>query len=57
MNLEWLFLSNYHPDHHITEKQFYKIMERVGDLLGINYLGNAYDTQNRYLSDIYAVKL
>ena len=28
-----------HPDRHITEKQFYKVMTRVGDLLGINYLG------------------
>ncbi|KRN20546.1 hypothetical protein IV79_GL000604 [Pediococcus claussenii] len=26
-------------DQHITEKQFYKIMNKVGDLLGINYLG------------------
>ena len=35
----WLFLSTSHPDRHITEKQFYKVMARVGDLLGINYLG------------------
>lgn len=39
MNSEWLFPSTSHPDRHITEKQFYKIMARVGDLLGINYLG------------------
>ena len=36
---EWLFLSTTHHDRHITEKQFYKIMAKVGDLLGINYLG------------------
>lgn len=36
---EWLFPSSQHPEHHITEKQFYKIMSKVGNLLGINYLG------------------
>ena len=36
---EWLFPSIQHPDQHITEKQFYKVMSKVGDLLGINYLG------------------
>ncbi|GGI64327.1 site-specific integrase [Limosilactobacillus caviae] len=36
---EWLFPSTTHPDRHITEKQFYKIMAKTGDLLGINYLG------------------
>lgn len=35
----WLFPSTQHPDQHITEKQFYKIMHKVGDLLNINYLG------------------
>ena len=35
----WLFPSTTHHDRHITEKQFYKIMAKVGDLLGINYLG------------------
>ena len=35
----WLFSSTQHPDRHITEKQFYKIMSKTGDLLGINYLG------------------
>lgn len=39
INSEWLFPSIDHYDCHITEKQFYKVMERVGDLLGINYLG------------------
>lgn len=39
INSEWLFPSTAHPDRHITEKQFYKVMARVGDLLGINYLG------------------
>ena len=36
---EWLFPSLQHPERHITEKQFYKLMPRVGDLLGITYLG------------------
>ncbi|CAM3273402.1 MULTISPECIES: site-specific integrase [Lactobacillaceae] len=35
----WLFPSTQHPDQHITEKQFYKIMHKVGTLLNINYLG------------------
>jgi len=36
---EWLFPSTTHHDRHITEKQFYKVMAKTGDLLGINYLG------------------
>lgn len=36
---EWLFPSLQHPERHITEKQFYKVMAKVGNLLGINYLG------------------
>lgn len=36
---EWLFPSIKHLDRHISEKQFYKIMAKTGDLLGINYLG------------------
>ena len=36
---ELLFPSTTHQDRHITEKQFYKIMAKTGDLLGINYLG------------------
>ena len=36
---DWLFPSLQNPERHITEKQFYKVMARVGDLLGINYLG------------------
>ena len=39
INSDWLFPSTAHHDRHITEKQFYKIMAHVGDLLGINYLG------------------
>ena len=39
INSDWLFPSTAHSDRHITEKQFYKVMARVGDLLGINYLG------------------
>jgi integrase len=35
----WLFPSTTHHDRHITEKQFYKIMHKTGDLLGIDYLG------------------
>ena len=36
---EWLFPSIKHPERHISEKQFYKIMAKTGDLLNINYLG------------------
>ncbi|QNQ82917.1 tyrosine-type recombinase/integrase (plasmid) [Lactobacillus sp. PV037] len=36
---EWLFPSIRHPDRHITEKQYYKVMAKVGDLLSIPYLG------------------
>ena len=36
---DWLFPSLQHPERHITEKQFYKIMSKVADLLGTNYLG------------------
>lgn len=36
---EWLFPSIQHPERHINEKQFYKVMAKAGDLLGINYLG------------------
>ena len=36
---EWLFPSSRDYSRHITEKQFYKIMAKTGDLLGINYLG------------------
>lgn len=36
---EWLFPSIKRPERHIAEKQFYKVMAKVGDLLGINYLG------------------
>lgn len=39
INSEWLFPSIKHPDRHITEKQFYKIMAKTGDLLGLDYLG------------------
>lgn len=35
---DWLFPSIQHPDRHIMEKQFYKVMSKVSDLLGINYL-------------------
>lgn len=36
---EWLFPSTTNPERHITEKQFYKVMTKVGDLLNLNYLG------------------
>ncbi|WP_225416795.1 site-specific integrase [Levilactobacillus brevis] len=40
---EWLFPSlkkqNAGTDTHINERQFYRIMQKVGDLLGIDYLG------------------
>ncbi|KRM29836.1 tyrosine-type recombinase/integrase [Limosilactobacillus panis] len=36
---EWLFPSTRDHSRHITEKQFYKVMHKTGDLLGLNYLG------------------
>lgn len=36
---EWLFPSTTRPQKHIDERQFYNIMAKVGELLGINYLG------------------
>ena len=36
---DWLFPSTRHPERHLTEKQFYKIMRKVGDLLNLDYLG------------------
>ncbi|KRO00567.1 site-specific integrase [Companilactobacillus kimchiensis] len=36
---EWLFPSMQRPDRHVSEKQFYKVMSKTGDLLNINYLG------------------
>lgn len=36
---EWLFPSTTRTEQHITVKQYYKIMVKTGDLLGINYLG------------------
>lgn len=36
---KWLFPSIRDTSRHITEKQFYKVMAKTGDLLGINYLG------------------
>ena len=39
LHSDWLFPSIQHPNRHITEKQFYKIIAKTGDLLGIDYLG------------------
>lgn len=36
---EWLFPSTRDSTRHITEKQYYKVMAHVGDLLGLDYLG------------------
>lgn len=36
---EWLFPSSQHPDQHISIKQYYKILKKVGELLSIAYLG------------------
>ena len=54
LNSEWLFPSTSRPKRHITEKQFYKVMAHVGDLLGINYLGtHIKDVTKKILSDIF----
>lgn len=39
LHSDWLFPSIQHPNRHITEKQFYKIIAKTGDLLDIDYLG------------------
>lgn len=36
---QWLFPSLSNTDKCITRKQYYKIMQKTGDHLGINYLG------------------
>lgn len=36
---EWLFPSFTRKDKHIDERNYYQIMHKTGDLLGINYLG------------------
>ncbi len=38
VNSKWLFPSS-ENDKHIDGRQFYRIMQKVGDLLNINYLG------------------
>lgn len=35
----WLFPSSEHPESHISIKQYYKVMKKVGELLNIDYLG------------------
>lgn len=36
---EWLFPSFSNPHSHISGHTYYEIMSKVGDLLGLNYLG------------------
>lgn len=36
---QWLFPSSADWNSPVTRKQYYKIMQKTGDLLGINYLG------------------
>ncbi|MCC4485937.1 tyrosine-type recombinase/integrase [Limosilactobacillus reuteri] len=35
----WLFPSFANPDNHISGHTYYEVMQKVGDLLGLNYLG------------------
>lgn len=39
INSQWLFPSLTKPEKCITRKQYYKVMQKTGDLLDINYLG------------------
>ncbi len=39
LSYPWLFPEMNHAERHLTEKQYYKVMHKVGELLGINYLG------------------
>lgn len=36
---EWLFPSFAKPQNHISGHTYYEVMQKVGDLLGLNYLG------------------
>lgn len=36
---KWLFPSFANPDNHISGHTYYEVMQKVGDLLGLNYLG------------------
>ena len=36
---EWLFPSSEHPEKHVSIKQYYKVLKKVGELLNIDYLG------------------
>lgn len=36
---DWLFPSTRDHSRHISEKQFYKVMAKVGELLNLDYLG------------------
>ena len=38
-NSEWLFPSSEHPENHVSIKQYYKVIKKVGELLNIDYLG------------------
>ena len=38
-NSEWLFPSSEHPENHVSIKQYYKVLKKVGELLNIDYLG------------------
>lgn len=35
----WLFPSFANPDNHISGHTYYEVMQKAGDLLGLNYLG------------------
>ena len=36
---EWLFPSFANPQNHISGHTYYEVMQKVGNLLGLNYLG------------------
>lgn len=36
---KWLFPSFANPQNHISGHTYYEVMQKVGDLLGLNYLG------------------
>lgn len=35
----WLFPSSENPDKHTAAHTYYRIMQKTGDFLGLNYLG------------------
>lgn len=53
----WLFPSLQHPDKHITEKQFYKIIARVSALLNLDHIRRKTGAYHVYVQSNYNIGL